>query len=174
MKLQYIVHTTWDEKAMTAYAAVNQAGQSTPLSRVVSRVVALAILAFGIVVMIVRGFQLVHSFILLIGLLLLFSQPMGLARSRRRLMRALGGKRQQVDYRFGENGFDAAPAGGAAEHLSYDALTRLVETKDYLFLFVGPGKAHILGKADFAQGDSAGLLAFLTEKTGKQPEKLEL
>ncbi len=89
-------------------------------------------------------------------------------------MRALGGKRQQVDYRFGENGFDAAPAGGAAEHLSYGALTRLVETKDYLFLFVGPGKAHILGKADFAQGDSAGLLAFLAEKTGKQPEKLEL
>ena len=117
MKLQYIVHTTWDEKAMTAYAAVIQAGQSTPLSRTVSRVVALAILAFGVTVMLVRGFQLVHSFILLIGLLLLFSQPMGLARSRRRLMRALGGKRQQVDYRFGENGFDAAPAGGAAEHL---------------------------------------------------------
>ncbi len=157
MKLQYIVHTTWDEKAMTAYAAVIQAGQSTPLSRTVSRVVALAILAFGVTVMLVRGFQLVHSFILLIG-----------------LMRALGGKRQQVDYRFGENGFDAAPAGGAAEHLSYGALTRLVETKDYLFLFVGPGKAHILGKADFAQGDSDGLLAFLTEKTGKQPEKLEL
>ena len=49
-----------------------------------------------------------------------------------------------------------------------------METKDYLFLFVGPGKAHILGKGDFAQGDSAGLLAFLAEKTGKQPEKLEL
>ena len=49
-----------------------------------------------------------------------------------------------------------------------------METKDYLFLFVGPGKAHILGKGDFTQGDSAGLLAFLAEKTGKQPEKLEL
>lgn len=174
MKLQYIVNTVWDEKAMDIYAAVNQASQSTPLSRKVSFCTALAILAFGITVMLLKGFQLVYSFIIIIGLLLLTSQPAGRRRARRRLMRALGRERRNIDYRFGDNFFEAAAQGGDTDQVAYEKLTRLVETKEYLFLFTAPGVAHILGKQDFTQGTPDSLLHFLAEKTGKQPEKLEL
>lgn len=174
MKLQYIVNTVWDEKAMDIYAAVNQASQSTPLSRKVSICAALAILGFGIAVMVLKGFQLVYSFIIIIGLLLLISQPAGRRRARRRLMRALGRESRNIDYRFGDNFFEAAAQGGDTDRVAYEKLTRVVETRGYVFLFTAPGVAHILGKQDFTQGTPEGLLAFLSEKTGRQPEKMEL
>lgn len=174
MKLQFIVNTRWDEAAMRVYAAVNQAALSTPLSRKVSKIAAVAILVFGVVVMVLKGFQLVYSLIIIIGLLLLFSQRAGISRATRRLTRALGSKSRTVDYRFGESSFEAAAQGGDSDRVAYEKLTRLVETKEYIFLFTAPGVAHILRKDDFTLGNSDGLLAFLAEKTGKQPEKLEL
>lgn len=100
-----------------------------------------------------------------VGALCVFSQPLGLWRMKRRLVKSAQDIQMHIDYRFGEESFSVTYP-GQNEQISYGDLKRIVETPNYYFVYTDVRMAHILSKAHFTQGDAASFGQFLTEKSG--------
>lgn len=165
MKLLYIVNTRHDPDAYRVYAKVHMEGRATPLTKAISVLIGLLITAGGVMAVAQQGPRLLYVITILVGILCVFSQPLGLWRMRRRLVKNAQDIQMNIDYRFGEEGFTVTYP-GQTEQVPYSGLKRIVETPDYYFVYTDVRMAHILPKKHFTQGDAAGFGAFLTEKSG--------
>ena len=65
-------------------------------------------------------------------------------------------------------------SGSADDHRwNYSVIQDVVESPDYVFLFVNANTAHLLPKRDFTQGDPAAFGSFIAEKCGKEIIKIK-
>lgn len=80
------------------------------------------------------------------------------------IIRSLNGRFPVIRYSFGEE--SAALEGtDTADTLHYNEIIRLVEQKDYLYLFIRNRSAYMIDRST-AEPDDEGLMAFLEKKTG--------
>lgn len=165
MKLLYIINTRHDAEAYRVYAKVHMEGRATPLTKAISILVGLFITAGGVLAAVRQGPKLLYILSILVGVLCVFSQPLGLWRMRRRLLANAQNIQMTIDYRFGEDNFSVAYA-DQSQQVPYGEIKRVVETPGYYFVYTDIRMAHILPKKDFTQGDAAAFGRFLTEKTG--------
>ena len=165
MKLFYVVNTKQDADAYRVYARVHMDGKVMPVHRVISMAAGLLITAGGILATVQQGPKVLYIASIIVGLLVLAGKPLGLWRMRNRLMKSADDIQTTFDYRFGENSFDVSYPG---ENMSwaYGAVSRIVETEAYYFVYTDERMAHILPKKHFAQGDAKGFGKFISEKTG--------
>ena len=103
------------------------------------------------------------------GLLVLAGKPLGLWRMRNRLIKSAADIQTSFDYRFGENAFEVSFPGESMS-FAYGAVSRIVETEAYYFVYTDERMAHILPKKDFSQGDANTFGKFIAEKTGLKLE----
>lgn len=128
----------------------------------------LTLLYWGIILYRLRfGLGWLDAFFILVAVLftlltILYPQYMGWR------VRRAGNKRAQITgvvYNFRDENFEISTDldEGTAK---YDALMKIVEDKNYFFLFVQKYSAYIVPKCDFTSGDPAEFSAFIAEKTG--------
>ena len=165
MKILYIVNTRHDPEAYRVYAKVHMEGRATPMTKAISAIIGLLITAGGVLAVARQGPKVLYLITIVVGVLCVFSQPLGLWRMRRRLVKNAQDIQMNIDYRFGEESFTVTYP-GQTEQVAYGDLKRIVETPGYFFVYTDIRMAHILPKAHFTQGDAAGFGAFLTEKSG--------
>lgn len=78
-----------------------------------------------------------------------------------------------IRYRFFEDHLDAADSAGSSE-TPYGQITDLVETEDYLLIFLQSGQCILARKRDFTLGDPAGLFPLLSQRSGKTPRTFRM
>lgn len=81
----------------------------------------------------------------------------------RKLCEQMKGNFPSSDYEFLEQGFKYYKEG---EPVPYDKLIRLVEDKQYLYLYISQQSAYMVDKATVSGDGTTGLQAMLSEKTG--------
>lgn len=165
MKLLYVVNTRHDAEAYRVYARVHLDGKATPSAKIIAVVIGMAALSGGILAVVKQGPRLLYILTILFGLLALLGQQIGLWRMQRQLLKNSVDLQTVYDYRFGETAFDVTYP-GSSQSISYRDLKKLVETRDYYFLYTDIRMAHILPKKDFTQGSAAGFGSFVAEKSG--------
>ena len=104
---------------------------------------------------------------LLMGCLLLPSVNSIKSRNARQILRVMDGRTMTMEYAFDENGFSCLVGDGKSEY-SYDSIIRIVEEKEYLYLFQKKTQACMIDIATIPVDQRANFKAFITKKTGIQ------
>lgn len=78
-----------------------------------------------------------------------------------------------IRYRFFDDHLDAADSTGSSQ-TPYTQTTDLVETEDYLLIFLQSGQCILARKKDFTLGDPAGLFPLLSQRSGKTPRTFRM
>lgn len=81
----------------------------------------------------------------------------------RQVLEMMGGKYPKSDYFFRETEFSF---NAEADPIPYSRLIRLVEDRDYLYLYVSQQSAYMVDKATISQGKDMDLKDFLAIETG--------
>ena len=165
MKMLYVVNTKQDADAYRVYARVHMDGRVSPVNQIVSLVSGLLITSGGILATVQQGPKVLYIASIIVGLLVLAGKPLGLWRMRNRLIKSAADIQTSFDYRFGENAFEVSFPGESMS-FAYGAVSRIVETEAYYFVYTDERMAHILPKKHFAQGDAKGFGKFISEKAG--------
>jgi len=103
------------------------------------------------------------------GLLLLFGSWFLVSKSFRaqiradRAMEARHGSLPQMQYKFYEDGFRVTGEGSA--ELKYGKIDRLVEDKQYLYVFMGPDSVCMIERESVKPQNAEELMKFLSDKT---------
>ncbi len=166
MEARFIVNRQCREEDPAAFARVAYA--KTRMVYVV-----LALLYWGIMLYYLwRGFDWFDGIFILTAVLftlltIFYPQYMGWRIRRAANKRA---KITGVLYKFSDDGFEVTTDldNGTAK---YDTLMKIVEDKNYFFLFVQKYSAYIVPKCDFSSGDPAEFSAFIAEKTGLEVKR---
>lgn len=173
MKMNYIINTRHDEAAYRAYAKVHMEARATPLTKAISILIGLLCVSGGVMAMVQTKVRLLYLATVVVGLLCIVSQPLGLWRMRRRLLKNAQNIRQNIDYFFDEHHF-YVEYGNQKESHGYDEIRRIVVTEPYFFVYTDIRMAHILPRAHFSQGDPNRFCAFLEEKSGQKAVQQKL
>ena len=80
------------------------------------------------------------------------------------IIRSLNGCFPKIGYRFGEESV-ALSGTDTTDRLDYDEIIRLVEQRDYLYLFIRNRSAYMIDRSSI-KPDEAGLMELLKKKTG--------
>ena len=105
---------------------------------------------------------------LLTGCLLLPSVSSLKSRNARQVLRAMRGRTLKMEYTFSGKKFTCAIASGDTSSYEYDSIIRLVEEKDYLYLFQKPTQACMVDIATLCPNQLAEFKESMTKKTGLQ------
>ena len=123
--------------------------------------------ALAVVLIIVgaaSGSSALLVFLLFAGCVLLTNLNFKAASVADQVERALGGKFPTLDYSFSDSGFTD---GEGREEVAYSSLIRLIEDKDYLYLFVSKASGYMVEIASVTgDGGAEGLKRLLSEKSG--------
>ena len=84
-------------------------------------------------------------------------------RQARDVLQHMGGKFPKSDYRFYEKEFEFNEK---EEAVPYKRLIRLIEDKDFLYLYVGEQSAYMVDKGSVTGGDVSELKTYLEIETG--------
>ena len=89
-------------------------------------------------------------------------------RNARQVLRAMRGRTLKMEYTFSGKKFTCAIASGDTSSYEYDSIIRLVEEKDYLYLFQKPTQACMVDIASLCPNQLAEFKESMTKKTGLQ------
>ena len=123
-------------------------------------VLALFMIGLGLYV---GGGYLMPMFCLFIGCVLISGLNTRARYNGKKIYRQLNGKTLESDYSFYEKGFKFYEGG---ELIPYKKLVRLVEDKEYLYLYISRESAYMVDRSTVEPGDSGKLKEFLAGKTG--------
>ncbi len=84
---------------------------------------------------------------------------------RDKAIERLHGKQIRVEYRFDEKNFSCF-SGNEWQEYSYQSIIRLVEEKEFLYLFPNKAQAYMLDKSTLKKGEVERFKAFITNKVG--------
>lgn len=104
---------------------------------------------------------------LFIGCAMLTGLSAGVRRQAGKLIQQMNGRFPKSDYSFEEEGFRYYSKG---ELISYKKLLRLVEDREYLYLYISEQSAYMVDKAT-VKGGLGELKTFLAQKTGRSWEQ---
>ena len=105
---------------------------------------------------------------LLMGCLLLPSASSVKSRNARQVVRAIKGRSLKMEYSFYEKEFVCSISSGDTTHNPYSSVIRLVEEKDYLYLFQKPTQACMVDVSTLSPAGTAEFKEFLSRKVGLQ------
>ena len=133
----------------------------------------LAVLSLGFLTLIAAAYRLftIFSFDVVAVVLLIFGNALIIfsAFAEYFLVQMLsaetGRKNPLVNrYRFFENFLEIAPSQGDSRQISYKQISRILDYKGYLFLFIGGQSAYILSPCSLTKGTEEKLRTFLNRK----------
>ena len=127
------------------------------LLRLAAAVVLIVIGAFS-------GSSALLVFLLFVGCVLMTNLNFKAVAVADRVERALGGKFPTLAYSFSDSGFTD---GEGREKVAYASLIRLIEDKEYLYLFVSKASGYMIELSSVTgDGGAEGLKRLLSEKSG--------
>ena len=102
---------------------------------------------------------------IVLGCVLLPSVGSAKSRNARQIIRYLNGRTLTMHYTFREDGFTSQVGGEPSEN-SYDTVIRLVEEKDYLYLFQKPTQACMVDVSTLEPPVLEDFKAFISARVG--------
>ena len=165
MEQIFVIRATPDKDAYHTYAKVHMDARiGGPLTRAMTLLLGLLIVAGGAAAIWYAGFRLLYALSMLVGLLAIFARPIGIFRMTQRLITHAADLGMTIDYLFGADSFTAESPDGTI-YAAYAEVCRVVETDRYFFIYTGEQMAHIIPKVGFTKGDPLAFASFIMEKT---------
>ncbi len=133
-----------------------------PLRRVVWLLVAVAMILYGVSVGIDSPLGMLFLFA---GCILLPVSTKMTSYTGTRILRVMKGKQMRMSYRFASDGIYSRTAGSDETRTRYSDIIRMIQRKQYIYLFLNRNQALMIDTQTLTPKDAAGFESFLKQQT---------
>ena len=134
-----------------------------PLRRVAWILVAVAMILYGVSVGIETALGMLFLFA---GCILLPVSTKMTSYNGTRILRVMKGKQMRMSYRFASDGIYCKVAGSDETRTKYSDIIRMIQRKQYVYLFLNRNQALMIDTNTLTPEDPAGFENFLKQETG--------